>query len=114
MKVQRGDVVLIDYPFTDASGAKVRPALVVQNNQRNAKLAETIVAFITKNLTHIGKDKTQFLIDLSTPDGKKSGLTVNSAVKCGKLFTVHETMIRKKIGAVSAALMSQINDCLRE
>src|SRR5438093_10301875 len=99
MKVQRGDVVLIDYPFSDASGTKVRPALVVQGNQRNVKLAETIVAFITKSLRHIGTDSSQLLIDLGTADGNASGLTVNSAVKCGKLFTVHETMIRKKIGA---------------
>jgi mRNA-degrading endonuclease toxin of MazEF toxin-antitoxin module len=49
MKVQRGDVVLLDQPFSDESGSKVRPALVVQENVRNAKLKETIVATITKN-----------------------------------------------------------------
>ena len=27
MKVNRGDVVLIDHPFSDASGSKVRPVL---------------------------------------------------------------------------------------
>jgi hypothetical protein len=29
MTVNRGDIVLVDYPFT-AGGAKVRPALVIQ------------------------------------------------------------------------------------
>jgi len=29
MNVQRGDVVLIDYPYAAGGGAKVRPALVV-------------------------------------------------------------------------------------
>jgi hypothetical protein len=32
MTVNRGDVVLVDYPFT-TGGAKVRPALVVQNDR---------------------------------------------------------------------------------
>ena len=32
MKVKRGDVVIIDHPFSDATGSKVRPALVVQND----------------------------------------------------------------------------------
>jgi mRNA-degrading endonuclease toxin of MazEF toxin-antitoxin module len=42
MKVTRGDVVLVDYPFT-AGGAKVRPALVVQNDRDNARMANTVV-----------------------------------------------------------------------
>ena len=43
MKVNRGDVVLVDYPFT-SGGAKVRLALVVQNDRDNARMANTIVA----------------------------------------------------------------------
>jgi mRNA-degrading endonuclease toxin of MazEF toxin-antitoxin module len=113
MKVRRGDVVLLDHPFSDASGSKVRPALVVQSDARNTILTETVVALITKNLTHIGRDATQLLIDLGTPDGKASGLRVNSAVKCGKLYTVHEDNVQKKIGTLSAALMAKVSDCLK-
>ena len=32
MNFSRGDVVLVDYPFSDRTGSKVRPALVVQND----------------------------------------------------------------------------------
>lgn len=113
MKVNRGDVVLIDQPFSDASGSKVRPVLIVQSNSRNAILSETIVALITKNLKHVGTDSTQLMIDLGTTEGKASGLNVPSAVKCGKLFTVHEDAIRKRIGFLSVALMRPINDCLK-
>jgi hypothetical protein len=38
---------------------------------------------------------------------------VNSAVKCGKLYTVHEDNGQKKLGVLSAALMAQVNDCLK-
>lgn len=113
MKVQRGDVVIVDHPFSDATGSKVRPALVVQNDARNALLAETIVVLASKNLKHVGTDLIQLLIDIATADGKLSGLRVNSAIKCGKLFTIHENMIRKKIGALSAPLIKQVNDCLK-
>ena len=113
MKVNRGDVVLLDHPFSDASGSKVRPALIVQSDARNALLTETVVALITKNLKHVGKDVTQLLIDLATADGKASGLKVNSAVKCGKLYTVHEDDVQKKIGVLSTALMAKVNDCLK-
>ena len=43
MNVQRGDVVLLDYPYASGSGGKVRPALVVQNNRDNQRLTNTIV-----------------------------------------------------------------------
>ena len=113
MKVQRGDVVIINHPFSDASGSKVRPALVVQSDSRNSLLRETIVVLISKNLKHIGTDQTQVLIKISTPAGKASGLRVDSSVKCGKLFTLHEDLIRKKIGVLSVPLMQQINACLK-
>jgi mRNA-degrading endonuclease toxin of MazEF toxin-antitoxin module len=111
MKVKRGEVVLLDHPFSDASGSKVRPALVVQDDARNARLTETIVVLITKNLGFVITDRTQLLIDVGTADGKASGLNITSAVKCGKLFTVHEDAIRKRIGQLSATLMGQIDGC---
>jgi mRNA interferase MazF len=40
MNVQRNDVVLVDFPFTDGSGSKVRPALVVQNDRDNGRLVK--------------------------------------------------------------------------
>jgi mRNA interferase MazF len=113
MKVKRGDVVIIDHPFSDDTGSKVRPALIVQNDKRNSLLTETIVVMITKNIAHVTTDPTQFLIDLSTADGKASGLNANSAVKCGKLFTINENLIRRRIGLLSAALMQQVNGCLK-
>ena len=37
MKVKQRDIILIKFPFSDLSGAKVRPALVISNNQYNQK-----------------------------------------------------------------------------
>lgn len=114
MKDKRGDVVLIDYPFGDASGSKVRPALVVQCDQRNGFLTETIVALITKNVRFVASDPTQLLIDIGTPDGRATALKVTSAAKCGKLFTVNEDLVIRRIGALSAILMKRVNECLKE
>src|SRR4051812_8311673 len=83
----RGDVVLVDYPFSSGSGAKRRPALVVQNDTDNARLLSTIVAMITSNTSRVHQ-ATQLLIDVSTPDGQLSGLHFNSAVVCTNLFTI--------------------------
>jgi mRNA-degrading endonuclease toxin of MazEF toxin-antitoxin module len=48
MTVQRGDVVLAYYPFASGAGGSRRPVLVVQNDADNARLANTIVAQITR------------------------------------------------------------------
>lgn len=104
---------MINHPFSDASGSKVRPALVVQNDRRNSTLLETIVAIISKNFRHVATDSTQLLIDIGTPDGMASGLNMNSAVKCGKPFTIDESLVFRKIGVLSPALLSRVDDCLK-
>ena len=113
MKVNRGDVVLIDYPYSDAAGSKVRPVLVAQSEARNALLTNTVVAMITKNTSRVGIDSTQVLIDISTPDRALSGLTLTSAVTCGNLFTLHEDLVRRKIGDLPTVLMRQVDDALK-
>ncbi len=113
MNNRRGDVVILDYPFSDSSGAKVRPALVVQSDQRNAILTNTVVALITKNLQRVRTDPTQLLIDIASPEGKQSGLHVNSAITCGNLYTVHERHLIKTVGSLPTALLRQVDACLK-
>jgi mRNA-degrading endonuclease toxin of MazEF toxin-antitoxin module len=112
MKVVRGDVVLIELPSTSA-GSLLRPVLVIQADSLNAVLPTTIVVAITRDLSGVGSDPRQFLIDVNTPDGAGSGLGAHSAVLCGNMFTIDTDRVRRKIGELSGALMLQINDCLR-
>jgi mRNA-degrading endonuclease toxin of MazEF toxin-antitoxin module len=44
MKVRGGEVVLVDLPYSDHTGSKVRPALVVQADAWNQRLDDTILA----------------------------------------------------------------------
>ena len=32
MNVRRGDIVLVDFPYSNHTGSKIRPALVVQSD----------------------------------------------------------------------------------
>jgi mRNA interferase MazF len=113
MKSRRGDVVLLDYPFSDSSGSKVRPALVVQSDWNNARLSCTIVALITKNIRRAAREPAHLLIDISTPDGQSSGLRVTSAVTCNNLYTVNEKHLVHTIGQLSTPTMLEIDACLK-
>jgi mRNA-degrading endonuclease toxin of MazEF toxin-antitoxin module len=65
MNVQRGDVVLVDYPYSSGTGAKVRPVLVIQNDRDNQRLLNTIVVQIT-SVNRRALEPTQLLIELDT------------------------------------------------
>ncbi|MCI0486973.1 MAG: type II toxin-antitoxin system PemK/MazF family toxin [Blastocatellia bacterium] len=39
MNARRGDIVLVDFPYSNHTGSKVRPALVVQSDVWNRKSA---------------------------------------------------------------------------
>jgi mRNA interferase MazF len=113
MTLKRGNIILADLPFTDRSGSKIRPALVVQSDHNNARLEDVILALITRTTARATTEPTQFLIDIATPDGKASGLLHTSAVKCEHLITLHRSFILRAIGRVPDQLMNKINDCLK-
>jgi mRNA-degrading endonuclease toxin of MazEF toxin-antitoxin module len=68
---RRGDVVVVDFAFTDSGASKVRPALVVQNDHDNQKIRKTVIAMITGNTRRRG-DPSHLYVDPNHPDGTSS------------------------------------------
>jgi mRNA interferase MazF len=114
VSVRRGDIVFLRFPFSDGSGAKVRPAVIVQCDPDNSRLESTIVALITGNTRLVGREPGHLLIDVSTPEGRESGLRYNSVVNAHALFTLHTNQIFETVGRLSDLLMIQLDDRLRE
>jgi mRNA interferase MazF len=112
MSVSRGEIVLVDYPFSDGTGSKVRPALVVQTDGLNRRIDDTILAAVSRS-THRASE-TQIYIDIATHDGKASGLRQNSMIQCENLLTFDQRLIIATIGSLTSPLMHQIDDCLRK
>ena len=111
MSVSRGDSVLVDYPFSDRTGSKVRPALVVQADALNRRITDTILASISRS-THRAS-VTQLFIDISTPEGDGTGLRQDSMIQCENLLTYDQRLVITKIGQIYEPLLEQINDCLK-
>ncbi len=83
-----GDLVLIEVPFTDLSGSKKRPALVL-----SVFKDDILVAFMTSRLDKAGSE------DVVLRKSGKNGLVVDSAVLVRKIFTLHRTLIARVLGA---------------
>jgi mRNA interferase MazF len=112
MSVQRADVVIVRFPFTSGSGAKVRPALVLQNDRNNARLTNVIMAAITTT-THRNSEPTQLFIDVTTPAGRQSGLLRDSVVSCENIATIEQSLVLRTIGSLPAETMNEVNQCLK-
>ncbi|MDP1797880.1 MAG: type II toxin-antitoxin system PemK/MazF family toxin [Planctomycetaceae bacterium] len=110
--IRRGDVIMIDLPFADGSGSKVRPVLVVANDQDNRRLNSTVVAMITGNIQH-ADEPTQVLIDPQTAAEKACGLTGASVVKCQILFTVAQSKVIRHLGCVSSDALKKVDQALK-
>lgn len=110
--MNRGDVVLVPFPFQDKPGEKIRPAVIVQSDVENRRLVNTILAMITGNRADAGQPTT-VLVDPATPDGSSTGLNGPSLIKCYNLATVRQRRILHVIGHLSNALMQQVNQALK-
>jgi mRNA interferase MazF len=110
--IRRGDVVIVEIPFTDIPSAKKRPAIVVQGDVYNQSIRKTVVAICTGNLRRRG-DPSHLFVDPATSEGASSGLSGPSLVSCFNLFTVEQDRIEQVIGHLSDQVKQQLDGCLR-
>lgn len=113
MKSQRGDVVLVNYPFASGQGMKTRPALIVQCDNNNQRLHNTIIVQITSRIRFARSEPTQLLIEAASAEGRQAGLITDSAVSCENLFTIRQDTIIRKLGSLPEEIMRKIDDCLK-
>ncbi|PYS81210.1 MAG: MazF family transcriptional regulator [Acidobacteria bacterium] len=99
----KGDVVLVRLPFSDLSDGKVRPAVTVSAPHKSNDI---FLVPITS--------KTDVLLagEFVMNDWKGAGLNVVSAVKRG-LFTIHQNLIIKTVGSISAQDAGELERSLR-
>lgn len=107
--MNRGDVVLVDWPFSDRTGSKLRPAVVVQADYLNGLIDDTVLVQITSK-GH-GIPGTEVVLDPAAET--TSGLLHVSYVFCPNLLTAEQAMIDQTIGRLSDAAMREIDRCLK-
>ena len=96
----KGDIVLIPFPFTDLSGKKVRPALVLYASARGE---DCIVAFISS----IPK-KNSGLFAISAEPSKQNGLKASSHIRLDKLATLEKKLVIGGVGSLDPATQKKI------
>jgi mRNA-degrading endonuclease toxin of MazEF toxin-antitoxin module len=107
--MRRGEVVELDWHFSDLTGSKKRPAVVVQADFLNGLIDDTILVKITSQ--RYGIPGTEVEIDPAIET--TSGLSRRCYASCKDLLTRDQTLILRTVGVLSDALMQQIEACLK-
>ena len=97
------NIVLVRYPFSDLTSAKVRPAVVVNASHSSQDLLIVPLTSRTSGLLF-----GEFVLT----EWQKAGLNLESAVKRG-IYTVQETLVSKFIGTLEQKDAEQLEQSLR-
>jgi mRNA interferase MazF len=99
--MNKGEIVLIPFPFTDLSGIKNRPALVLVENER-----DVTVSFITTQL------KWEEEFDVKVEPTMENGIKKASLIRLSKLTTIDKDLLLGRLGKLSADELARVNRSL--
>ena len=99
----QGDIAIVPFPFSNLTGIRQRPVLVLSKSSYLKECDDIITCGITSNL----KDsKYSVLIDNS--DLIEGSIPVKSRIKVDKLFTLEQSIIIKKIGRINKETFNKV------
>ena len=98
----KGDIVLITFPFTDLSGSKLRPAVVLADTG-----FDLTVSFIT---TQIGWQETTDVLIIPTI---VNGLRKQSLIRTSKIATLDRSLAKGLLGKLSITEITDLNSKLK-
>lgn len=102
-----GDVVLVPFPFTDQTGVKKRPALVVSSQGYHAQRRDLVIVAVTSQLR-----PTLGFGEFLVADWKGAGLIKPSVVK-PVFATIEKQLVIRTLGRIAAPDQQALATTLR-
>jgi len=103
-----GEVVLVPFPFTDQSGTKKRPAVVVSSSGYNANRRDLIIMAITSQ----ARIPPGFG-EAAVADWQAAGLLKPSVFKPG-FTTIEQGLVLRSMGALSTTDLRTLREALAQ
>jgi mRNA interferase MazF len=100
----KNEIVLVWYPFSDLTSAKVRPAVIVTAPHTSQ---DVFIVPLTSKTTALRAG--EFVL----AEWKRAGLNVETAAKRG-IFTIHAKLVLKSIGRLLTVDAEKLERSLRE
>ena len=99
----KGEIILIKFPFTNLIEGKLRPAVVLYENE-----LDITVCFITSQLDW--KESTDLVLEPSTENGLKK----SSLLRVSKIATIEKSLAKGILGKITSDQESELNRKLKE
>ena len=100
-----GQIVLVEFPFSDLSRSKYRPVLLLRPASR--RYADWVVCMISSRLHQLDPGIDQVL-GPDDPDFAASGLKVTSLIRLSRLAVIAETQMVGLLGTISGQRLRQL------
>lgn len=101
------DVVLVEFGYSEESGSKKRPALIISSDNYHKSRKEVIVMAITSNIKRV------LFGDTKIDNWKEASLLYPSLVT-GIIRTIKDSIIIRKLGILSENDFQKIQRVLRK
>ena len=105
MALNKGDIVLVNFPFTDLSQTKLRPALVLWLSSTGNDV--TLCAITSQNVSSLNPE--EFALETSDAEFSSTGLRVSSKVIVTRIATLNRQLIVRKLGKLGTQQMQVLN-----
>lgn len=99
----KGDLVVVEFPFSDLSATKRRPALAYSGN------SDYILCQITSKTV-----KDDYAIVLDEQEIVEGKLIKSSNIRPNRIFTAEDSIIQYRIGKISHSIINKVIDKLIE
>ena len=105
--IKQRELLLVPFPFSDQSGRKIRPVIVISNDAFNETSDDVIAVGVTSNMS---RDKYTILL---TPNNLDEGkLFSRCSIKVENILKLDKSLIIKKIGLVNNEILKNIASTL--
>lgn len=101
-----GEIVLVAFPFTDQSGAKKRPAVIVSGNAYNQARRDVVIMAVSSQINPSGA-----FGEVIVHDWQAASLLKPSAIK-PVFVTIEQTLILKRLGQLSERDQPVLRDAI--
>jgi mRNA interferase MazF len=101
--MRSGDVVLLNFPFSDLSGSKLRPAVILAGAGRNDFVACQVTS---------SREADSGAVELAAAGFSAGGLRQISYARPGKLFTAHRTLFARRVATLTDVVRDQFKDAV--
>ena len=108
---QAGQIVLTHFPFTDLSGSKLRPVLMLR--QASVRFDDWLVCMVSSRL-HQAESGFDEWINPSDADFAATGLKVPSILRLSRLAVLGGSLLVGSLGSVSHERLEAVRSRLAE